>query len=283
MPCLNEASGVFAVGCYLMRCLRRAALAVVLIVASIVGVGIASATPAAAIGNANCLHESAGGGNFGAVACFYGVVQNADYTEFTNSTMYFLNDFGYGVILELAGWHINHTLWAYSGSPCTSWVEIGDSQGSGIASPPTPEPGYYYYLSTDSPTYGYSGIIIGSSDNSGSNHSYELVNGQNSYYAGFLDGTYVGYAGGLGYGTCYAQAGEELSGNDYSYGNALSIQYSASFLNYPLDWLDTSNSWHLGWNTSQYWYDHPCGVGFVSPNCLNLSFIASYELATSKP
>lgn len=266
-----------------LRQLWKVVLALLLVSTSIIAISAVSAIPAAALGDSTCPNQTNSGvGNFSSTACLYGVVENASYTEFHNNTMTFLGS--YGLSLETSmGWHINHTLWAYSGSPCNEWMEIGDTQGNGPGTPAIYKAGYYYYWGMDVPGFGYHGYIIGNSNNNGTNHSYELLNDENGYYSAYLDGSWVGTAGILGHGTCIAQAGEELSGNDYGYGNYLAFQHSDSFENFPLDWLDTSNTWHLGWNTNQYWYDHPCNIGYTAPNCLDLSIPYSYQLFTDKP
>jgi hypothetical protein len=248
---------------------------------AIVGIASPASAQVLGVGDVNCPHESAGGGNFSSTVCLYGVVQFGDYTQFHNNTMYFIGSFGLSLEVNY-GWHINHTLWAYSGAPCGEWMEIGDTQGSGPGGGAY-EPGYYYYWASYTYASGYSGHIIGASDNSGNNHSYQLTYQGNGTYAGYLDGGYIGSAGGLGGGTCIGQAGEELSGSDY-FGNYLAYQHSDSFQNYPLEWQDTSRNWHVGWNISQHWQDHPCNIyGYSPPNCLDLSFPNNNQLTTDKP
>ncbi len=149
--------------------------------------------------------------------------------------MYFIGQAGTN--LEYQGWHINHTLWAYSGA-CpqdNTWIEIGDTQGGGPGNDYAP--GYYYYWAyTTNWPYNYSGFIIGPSDNSGNNHAYELLYvGSATYQAWYTNSSNqfveAAQVGGMGYGTCTGQAGEELSGQDGN--DNLYLQHSDDFVNYP--------------------------------------------------
>jgi hypothetical protein len=246
--------------------------------------GVSTAT-ASGIGNAGCPHNTgqANGGNYGSTACLLNVAQSGDYTEIHNSTMDFIG--AYGTQLEDEGWHINHTLWAYSGAPCgTDWVEIGDTQGNGPGSPPVYSPGYFYYYAYNNAT-GYHGHIIGASDNTGTNHTYQMSWLGGANYEVYLDEGAAGAANGQGAGSCTGQAGEELSGNDYGAGDDnLAYQHSDTFENYPLEYEDFSHVWHTGWNTGEYWVDNPCGQpGYATPNCLNIQFPNNNQLYTNKP
>lgn len=131
---------------------------------------------------------------------------------------------------------------------------------------------------------GYHGQIIGSSDNSGNNHAYELLYLGSGTYGAYLDFSSVGSASGLGGGTCISQAGLELSGNDSA--DYLAYQHADEFDDNPLQWESSGGTWNSGWSLSETWQDHPCGVnGYTTPDCLNRWWVnnSNNDFANDKP
>ncbi len=243
---------------------RLAAVCLLIVLGPAFSVLLAPAAEATGVGNSNCPH----GGNFGSSACYYGVTQYGTYTQFHNNTMYFVGS--YGAYLESIGYHINNSLWAYSGSPCDEWIEVGDVQGlDGTA-------GYFYYWTYSNANHQPIAISAGSSSNNGTNHPYELLYMGSATYSAWIDYgdgrglVKVGTASGLGYGTCISQSGLELSGNDSN--DQLVYEHSDTFYHDPLQWEGTNGVWHSGWSLSDSWIDHPCGQGYSTPDCLNGSF-----------
>lgn len=101
------------------------------------------------------------------------------------------------------GYHVNHTLWDYSGVPCNSWVEIGLTYGCHGST------GYHYYEAIK--RYGsgaYADYEISSTSNDGSTHSYLVYYYSSSpiEWVAYLDGYQRGVftsgsdQGDLGYG-----------------------------------------------------------------------------------
>lgn len=236
---------------------RRTAAAVALIGAAVAF----SASPAGAFGDPSCPH----GANEASTACLHGVVQFGDYTEFHNNNMYFTN-----VASEQAGNHINHTLWTYSGSPCNEWIEEGVTQGyhGQVA-----YLWYWAYLNSDS----YDDFPAGYTTPNGTNHSYESLFNGNGVFIVYRDGSPIAFMNHLGAGTCTAQAGLEVSSGQ------MSSTHSDTFSLDPLQWQDINSNWHVGWNTSQYWIDQPCGQGYSPPNCANGLFPNSNNWNDNKP
>jgi hypothetical protein len=217
----------------------------------------------AAIGDPNCPH----GLNPESSACFYGVAQEGDYTEWHNNNMYYTNG-NYG-----SGGHINETIWAYSGSPCTAWVETGLTHGFHGSS------AYEWYWAYSNTGGFYQDFPAGNTSPDGTNHAYELLYVGNGTYNVYRDFGSVGSVGGMGQGTCIALTGGEVRSGD------MTVTHSDGFDNNPLQWESFgNNAWNYNWNTSQYWIDNPCGQqGYSSPNCFNGLFYSPSHYANSKP
>lgn len=221
---------------------------------------------AAAVGTPTCPH----GGNTISVACFYGYVQYGDFTWFRNNTMAFTNP-----QLETVGQgHINQSIWAYSGSPCDAWIEMGLTQGF------TNHYEYGYYAGFKN-TFGYfHAQYLYTAPLNGTLHSYQLSYDTvgTTTYSAFLDGQQVFTINNLGYGTCTAEAGLEVSGG------MLATAHTSTFTLTPLEWQDTNGVWHVGWNTSQEWVTKPCYLqGYAPPNCMNGLYYRSDFWADNAP
>jgi hypothetical protein len=174
--------------------------------------------------------------------------------------------------LEAQGDHINHSIWAFSGSPCASWVEIGLTQGfqTQIA--------YTWYYAYQDLAGHYKATKFNSTSPNGSNHAYHLVFDGGSEYAFWLDGIRLSTITNMGVGTCVSAGGLEVSGiADPNY-------HSDTFNLNPLKWQDTSYNYHTGWDQSQYWIDQPCGQYPWTPGyCENAQFPTSSFWADNKP
>lgn len=225
-----------------------------------VPLSLTAASSAMAGGYANCPH----GANYTSSACLDGVVQRSDSVQFHNNTMRANS----GALA--AGYHVNETIWAYSGSPCGYWVEEGLTLGYHGITTPT-----WYYAKNNSS--GYADYQSNATSFNGTNHTYTLTNVTGQSYNIYRDGNLIAGFGNLGSGTCIGQTGLEISkGSAYP----LSDFSTDTFDETPLTWTDTSNAGHTGWNTSQYWIDNPCGS---APNCLNGVFYSSSHFANNKP
>lgn len=200
-----------------------------------------------ALGDPNCPH----GGNYLAAVCFYGNTQIYDATRFNNEYLYAAPNIP-------SGGHINNTIWAYSGSPCTSWVEVGLTEGYHKLS---------WYGVYDAANVGgiYSDAFQSFQSVDGSNHLYALIYNGSGMYTIQYDSTVLNVLSGLGNGTCIAEAGLEEAKNhppDNTY-------HADTFDDTPLAWTDTNGGYHPQWSTGQFWVDYLCGWnGNVTPNCL---------------
>lgn len=239
-----------------MRALNmRWAVALLLSVGALVGINLISIQPSFAVGDSTCPH----GANQESTACFYGVAQYGDFTEFHNNNMYFTN-----LSYEESGGHINQTLWAYSGAPCSSWQELGLTQGYHGQVAYLWYWAYYNYTSNT-----YQDFPLGYTSPNGTLHTYEILYDGNAQYTAYLDYGAVGTIGGLGYGTCIASTGLEVSNGE------MPVTHSDTFTMNPLQWEGTNGVWNFGWNAGQYWVDNPCGAGYSPPNCANGTFNGS--------
>ncbi len=214
-------------------------------------------------GNLTCPH----GANYGSIACFYDAVQYGDYTEFHNNTMTMNSTY------EAAGYHINQSLWAFSGGGCTTyWVEAGITQGyhGQIV--------YTWYHARNS-SAGYADYKSATTSPDGSNHSYELDYIGNASYNVYRDGQVLNGVSGLGFGTCIAAAGLEESKNVTPNGGYRADTTDPT----PLRWTDTSGFIHYGWNINEWYIDYPCGQGQNPPNCFNGLYYGSNHWSDNKP
>jgi hypothetical protein len=238
--------------------LKRMMLAAVIPASGLSG-SLINAGVAGAGGDPTCPH----GGELVSLACFYGVLQYGDYSSWNNLS----ENMSSGDIAN--GHHITNTLWSYSGSPCTSWMEIGYTHGyHGNA-------GYFYYGAVQPTNNFYYDFSIGPANPNGSHHTYEVLYTPTSWQM-LLDGSTKEYSyGELGAGACKGATGLETSVIDSS------TSTGGSFAHTPLKWQDSGGSWHLNWNTSQYWVDQPCGVGGRTTLCLNGAFPNANEWDTN--
>lgn len=213
-------------------------------------------------GNLTCPH----GGNYGAIACFYDATQYNDYTEFHSNTMTMNSTY------EAQGYHINQSIWAYSGSPCNYWVETGVTQGYHTQI-------VYTWYHARSSSFGYADYKSATTSPNGSNHSYELNYIGNASYNILRDGQILNGVSGLGYGTCMAAAGLEESKNVTP-----NSGYRADTTDpTPLRWTDTVGGIHYGWNVNEWYIDYPCGQGQNPPNCFNGVYVNSNHWSDNKP
>jgi hypothetical protein len=201
------------------------------------------------------------------------VLQYGSYVEFHNNNM-ILNG-----TLESQGEHVNQSIWAYSGAPCDKWVEEGVTQGFHGQ---TAYLWYYAYNNTHGSLAGYHDFAAGYTVPDGTNHAYLLqFQSDNNTYSVFRDGvTIAANITGLGSGTCISAAGLEISNDGV---HPLSNYEADTFDLVPLEWQDSNYATHVGWNTSSYWNDAPCGQGYTVPNCMNGVFYSSSHWADNKP
>jgi hypothetical protein len=176
------------------------------------------------------------------------------------------------------GNHVNNTLWTYSSSPCTEWVEQGVTLGYHGSN----EYGYYMaYVNKN----GYQDQFLqvaANGDNSVHKYSnwYAGISNGYGYYDMTRDDKFVATIYYLGFGTCNAQAGMETSMDPYTDGASES---SGTFDSTPLNWKDAQGVWHGGWNTADYWIDDPCPLPPGALNCFNGTFYGSDHWAANIP
>lgn len=252
--------------------------AVILVSATTIIVPLLNAAPAGASQNAgdpNCIH----GGNYTSSACLYGVgPQYGDQVDFN------LNNMVMNGTLESEGYHINQTLWTFSGSSCNDWVEQGVIQGF------EGQVAYLWYYAYNS-VYGYNEYADGYTSPTGAAYTYyNQYNGvgadglgQYVMVRGPVGGPYyeIATVAGLGYGTCIAQAGlEESATSAPPDGNYRSDTFDLT----GFVWDDPNGGIHTsGWNTMEYWTDYPCYNGQNPPDCLNGSFYGKSTWADNHP
>ena len=225
------------------------------------GLLLPTVTAFASAGDPACPH----GGNATASACFYGTAQFGSYAEFHSNNL-LVNS-----ALEQQGYHLNQSVWSYSGSPCSAWIETGVTQGY------HGEVAYTWYWAFNDVNNNYADFKAGYTSPNGINHSYRLVYNGGSQYLAKRDGTQIGAVPGLGAGSCISQAGFEASG-----GVGLNYYHADTFDLNPLLWQDTAYNYHTRWNTNQYWNDFPCGQ-YGSGFCFNGVFYSSSRWSDNKP
>jgi hypothetical protein len=218
------------------------------------------------VGNAECPH----GGNYQVIACLLGVTHYGLYAEWHNNFMSVASD------ALAAGAHINNSIWTYSGSPCTRWVEIGTTRG-------------YYgndyygtYLAWNT-KYGYDdAFLLPTQSWDGSNHSYYLkyegAPVDEGRYSFWRDGAQIGYIDGLGFGSCIGSGGLEVS----KYTIPPDGRFHADTFDLtPLRWQNTGYAWQVGW--SGHWIvQYPCSQ-FPVPQCMNGVYNSLSYWADNKP
>ena len=221
---------------------------------------------ASAAGNATCPH----GANTTSSACIFGSPQAGDYAEFHNNNMTVTSAY------EAAGYHVNHSLWSYSGPACNAspayWVEEGITQGyhGQIAYL------WYYAASTSS---GYSDFPAGYTTPDGTNHTYLLHQASPGHYSVWRDSTNIANFTGLGTNICMGQTGLEIS-SGYS---TLNQFHSDQFDITNLQWQSLDNVWHpTGWPTSMFWVDYPCSA-YPAHYCTNQNYRSTTHWTDSKP
>ncbi|MDA8311143.1 MAG: hypothetical protein M0Z46_11130 [Actinomycetota bacterium] len=230
---------------------------------SVVGVTLFPPVSGASLGTTTCPH----GKNYESTACFYGKVQYGDFTEFHNNYMH----------ITATKWktvtaHVNQSLWAYSTSPCTYWMEIGLTdgfKGNNV---------YTWYWAYQRSGKSGGGKLTSTTWN-GTNHTYEVLYNGNRTYGTYLDFTHVGtFVSTLGYGTCKASAGLEAYKNQFGY------EFATTFTLNPLQWEDTGGTWHSGWTAKMYWLDYPCSIGTNKPPyCMNGTYYGANQWSDNKP
>jgi hypothetical protein len=220
----------------------------------------------AAIGDPSC---GGGGAHPASVACFYGLVQFATYSQYQNSYLYLPLNY-----IQNYGAFFLHGTWAYSGT--RAFVEMGFSRGYGYSD------GFYTYRAwtTDNGVYGES-IVQQWPLADASVHGYLLrYAGSNSgCYSWYFDNNLITTMCGFGYGTAISETGLETPGiGDFG-------QYTASTFNaYPLQWQDTNYNWIGNWSPMRYYIDNPCGQqGYSPPYCYNGVVYAQNYWADNKP
>lgn len=163
-----------------------------------------------------------------------GTTQYGTYGEWHNNNMTMDHT------LELSGNHINHTVWAASGSPCGLWVEGGVTQGyHGIIA-------YLWYFAYNN-SNGYADYIDAYTSPDGTNHSYYMQYSGAGAYKIYRDGVNKAYVANLGGGTCEGDVGLE---NTLVAGTTT---HSDTFDMTPMKYQDTGYGWHTGWaGTSSY-------------------------------
>jgi hypothetical protein len=217
-------------------------------------------TVANAEGDANCPH----GANFVSSACYYGVAHNGAYTEFHN------NYLSIDSTLIAQGYHINQTIWTYSGSPCSHWVEEGITKGYHGANV------YAWYFAKNN-SAGYQDWQSNTTTADGSNHSYQLVEAGSNSYSVYRDGSLLLTAAGMS-GSCVSQAGLEITNAGFQ----LTYTTADTFNSTPLWARSLSGYWTVGWPGGHAWTDWPCGIYSV-PNCMNGTYYGTNQWSDNKP
>jgi hypothetical protein len=218
------------------------------------------------LGNRECPH----GGNYVATACLLGVTHYGLYAEWHNNFM----SVAPGALG--AGMHINNSIWSFSGSPCTRWVEIGTTRG-------------YYgndfygtYVAWNT-KYGYDdAFVLPTQTWDGSNHTYYLkyegAPADEGRYSFWRDGGQIGFIDGLGFGSCMGQGGLEFS----RYTTPPDSSFHADTFNLtPLRWQNTGFAWQTGW-TGHWMVQYPCGQYPVG-QCSNGVYNSASHWADNKP
>lgn len=87
--------------------------------------------------------------------------------------------------------------------------------------------------------------------------------------------------GGLGYGSCIAQAGLEVS----RYGSGVQSGYVSYTMNHDTYWYDQNRQGKGGWaqGTERRYQQYPCYLGQVPPNCLNGQWNSGVQWSANKP
>lgn len=225
----------------------------------------ADASPAfvTGVGDADCPH----GGNYTSSACLLGVTAYMVESTIPQNVMYI--DPQYFNI----GAHINHTLWAYSGSSCNqNWVEHGYTLGFLGA------PGYHWYSAVQS-NGNFSAFDHGYTTANGSLQTVQIKYMGSQSWTVYRNGeSYFGACcGTLGFGACIGQAGLEIS----RISTPPNQFVNSSTFNQNIAWYDTNYTFRGGWNAS--WIDYPCNLGQVPPNCLNGTFYGNNTWSDNKP
>jgi hypothetical protein len=194
--------------------------------------------------------------NYGSVACLLQGNMVGAYGEWHSNNM--TVDFA----LESQGAHINHTLWMYSSSPCTSFVELGVTRGF------LGEHAYRFYYAVEDNRYGIINMY-GSDYTSpdGINHTYWVRYDGSQQFSLLRDGLVIavfGAGSGQGFGGCLAEAGLEVS--------AVTAPPDSRFHSDTFDLTNlkygNASGWWV-WPSSDSWIDWPCGHAQNPPNCLN--------------
>ncbi len=222
-------------------------------------------------GTDDCAH----GGNWESTACllysgpYYGV-----YVAFNNNTMYI--DPSY----EAAGQHINHTLWVYSNSPCSPFVELGYTHGFYGMTGYRWYQGYWDGVLNDNPVaYPYNATT-----NDGSPHTYWVRYDGNRQFSLLLDGYVIpgavyGAAQNQGYGGCKAGAGIEVSRTPgYPPSSAF---WSDTFDLLNMKYGKPDGTWWL-WPASYSYIYYPCG-SYPVGQCFNGTYYGDGHWADNKP
>ncbi len=240
----------------MIRNLRRTvSVAAFLLVAILASVQVVSARSLNdTLGNPQCPN----GGNYVSTACLLVGNMTNVYGEWHSNNM------TVDYTLEGQGMHVNHTLWMYSSSPCTSFVELGVTRGF------LGEHAYRFY-------YGYANQSNGIAYAFGSdytaadgvNHSYWVRYDGGQQFSLLRDGYVIpggvfGAAEGQGFGGCRAAAGLEISKVTAPVDSRFhSDTFDLTNLKYSV-----SSGWYW-WPPDSSWIDWPCGHAQNPPYCLN--------------
>jgi hypothetical protein len=222
------------------------------------------------VGSEDCPHLT----NYTDTACNLGTVTYGLRAQWHNNWMTM------DPALIAAGDHVNHALWAYSGSPgCGDWAEIGVTrgfQGQDV----------YTYYEAASTAFGVATIQIKTPAATwdGTNHTYATTDdGGGTYdaWSVYLDGVQENQFTGLGQGSCVGQAGLEISG--YNNPNPPdSRTHSDTFDLTPLERRDSfGGAWVSGW-TGHYFIHFPCGT-YPNLQCFNGVYNSGSYWADNKP
>lgn len=227
------------------------------------------------VGDTDCPH----GGNLASVACLLYLAPDSAYITETKFSQYTMTMPDY---LVDAGNHILQGLWTYSGSPCTSFVEQVYVYGLDYhryyeyalvrryETPPPGQPSYQHYPD---------GVTSNSGEYVMFQTEYTSDTTWRMWRGASLRAQFSG--GGLGYGSCIAQAGLEVS----RYGSGVQSGYVSYTMNHDTYWYDQNRQGKGGWaqGTERRYQQYPCYLGQVPPNCLNGQWNSGVQWSANKP
>lgn len=229
------------------------------------------------VGNPDCPHTTGGSGNYGSTACLLYVTAYLIESNFARSTMT-MPDY-----LVAEGNHILHTLVAFSGVPCKSFVEQTYVYGYNYHA-------YYEFVNTrvDYNYYGggvsrYQVFPDGVTSNNGGTTKFQTKYIGSALWQAWRDDSLRYQSpdpGTMGAGACIGQAGLEVSKRASPGIESTYISYTH---NQNIYWYDSSMTFRGGWSGQYNWIDYPCDLGQVPPNCLNGTYYGDSQWADNKP